>query len=338
MMRFAIFGTGFWAHYQLAAWRELPGVQCVALWNRTRARAEVLARTVGVPAVYADPAELLRRERPDFVDIITAVESHRPLVELCATHGVPVICQKPMAPTLADAEAMVATCRTAGVPFFVHENWRWQTPIRHLKALLDSGAIGRPFRAQISMVSGFPVFVNQPFLAELEQFILTDMGSHLLDVARFLFGEAGRIYCSTRRVHPHIRGEDVATVQLEMGPTMVICHMGYAGNHLERESFPQTTVFVEGEQGSLELAPDYWLRCTTIDGTHARRCPPPRYAWADPAYDIVQASMVPCNANLLAALRGEAAAETSGEDNLRTARLVFGAYRSAATGQSVVIA
>jgi predicted dehydrogenase len=336
-LRFAIFGTGFWSRFQLAGWRELAGVECVALYNRTRPKAEALAREFGVPAVYDDPEELLRNERLDFVDVISDVDTHSRFVHMAAARGLPVICQKPMAPTYAAAERMVATCREAGVPFFVHENWRWQTPIRQLKRLLDGGQIGRPFRARIDMVSGFPVFANQPFLRELEQFVLTDMGSHVLDLARFLFGEAQRLYCQTRRVHTDIKGEDVATVMLDMGGATVICEMGYAENFLERERFPETLIFIEGERGSIELAPDYWLRVTTADGTHARRYPSPRYAWADPAYDLIHASIVPCNANILGALRGEAPAETTGEDNLRTVRLVFAAYESAASGQAVVL-
>ena len=59
------------------------------------------------------------------------------------------------------------------------------------------------------------------------------------------------------------------------------------------------------------------------------RVPPPRYPWADPEYDVVHASIVECNRNLLGALRGQAPAETTGEDNLRTVRLVFAAYESA---------
>jgi predicted dehydrogenase len=336
-LRFAIFGTGFWSRYQLAGWRELAGVECVALYNRTRAKAEALARDFGVPAVYDDPEELLRNERLDFIDVITDVDTHSRFVHMAADRRLPVICQKPMAPTYSAAERMVAVCREASVSFFVHENWRWQTPIRQLKRLLDTGQIGRPFRARIDMVSGFPVFANQPFLRELEQFVLTDMGSHVLDVARFLFGEAQHLYCQTRRVHADIKGEDVATVMLEMGGATVICGLGYAENFLERDRFPETFIFVEGERGSIELAPDFWLRVTTADGTHARRYPPPHYAWADPAYDLVHASIVPCNAGILSALRREAPAETTGEDNLRTVRLVFAAYESAASGQVVVL-
>jgi D-apiose dehydrogenase len=335
-LRFAIFGTGFWSQFQLAAWQELDGVECVALYNRTRGKAERLAERFGVPAVYDDPQALLAREQLDFVDIITDVDTHSTFVTLAAKQQLPVICQKPMGPSLAIAEQMVATCSSAGVPFFVHENFRWQTPIRRLREVLDAGTIGTPFRARIDLISGFPVFANQPFLRELEQFILTDIGSHILDIARFLFGEAESLYCQTHRIHADIKGEDVATVMLKMGGrTTVICEMAYAENALERECFPQTLVFVEGERGSVELGPDYWIKVTTDEGTHARRYPPPRFPWADPAYEVVHASIVPCNANLLRALRGEGEAETTGADNVRTLRLVFGAYESAARNVAI---
>ncbi len=56
------------------------------------------------------------------------------------------------------------------------------------------------------------------------------------------------------------------------------------GTPLERERFPETFIFIEGDQGSLELGPDFWVRLTTREGTTLTRCPPPRYSWADPAY------------------------------------------------------
>ena len=335
--RFAIAGTGFWSRFQLAAWRELKGAECVALYNRTRGKAEVLAREFGIPAVYDDAGEMLRRERLDFLDVITDVSTHNRFVSLAAEHGLPVTCQKPMATSLEEGRQMLETCRRAGVPLYIHENWRWQTPIRQLKAALTAERIGTPFRAHIQYCTSFPVFDNQPFLKEIEQFILTDMGSHILDVARFLFGEAETLYCRTHRIHEDIRGEDVATVIMKMGGgTTVACELSYA-SRTERERFPETHIFVEGTRGSLELGPDYWIRVTTAEGTHARRYPPPRYAWADPAYDLVHASIVPCNADLLAALRGEGEAETTGEDNLRTVQLVFASYESACSGQVVEI-
>jgi predicted dehydrogenase len=185
------------------------------------------------------------------------------------------------------------------------------------------------------MVSGFDCWANQPALADLEQFILTDLGTHVLDVARVLFGEANSLYCLTQRtLAPRVKGENVATLLLSMGTarTSVAVEMAYAKTPLEpsvRECFPQTLAFIEGPKGSLELCADYVIHLTTSRGTQITRHAPPRYAWANPAYDIAHASMVPCNADLLAALRGEGMGETTGEDNLRTLELVFGAYESA---------
>lgn len=335
-VRVAIFGCGFWARYQLAAWRELEGVKIVALYNRTRAKAEALAELFGVSAVYDDPEALIAHEQVDAIDIITDVDSHSYLVRLAAAHTIPVICQKPMAPSLAEAEDMVNVCAEAGVPLIIHENWRWQTPIRELKRQLDSGVIGAPFRARIQFSCSFPVFENQPFLRELDQFILTDIGSHILDTARFLFGDAQRLYCQTAQVNPGIRGEDVATVMLQQNNVTCVCEMSYA-SQLEHERFPETYLLIEGANGSLELGPDTWIRRTTGEGTLARRFPPPRYPWADPAYDLVHASIVPCNANILRDLGGGPLAETRAADNIKTVRLVFGAYDSARTGQTVAL-
>lgn len=327
-LRFAILGTGFWARYQLAAWREVPGGRCVALYNRTRAKAEALASEFEVPAVFDDAEALIREVRPDFLDVITDVQTHPQFVQLAAAHRVPVICQKPMAPSLAAAREMEAACERAGVPLLIHENWRWQHPFRELKCVLDAGVIGRVFRARMDYANSFPVFDNQPSLRELEQFILTDIGSHILDTARFLFGEASRLFCQTTRVHADIKGEDVATVMMEMGGATVTCNLSYA-SRIEHDRFPETFVFVEGSAGSVELAPDHWLRVTTKDGTLARRVPPPHYAWADPGYTLVHSSIVACHADLLRALQTGSLAETHAADNLRTMELVFAAYESA---------
>jgi len=335
-LRFAMFGAAFWARYQLAAWKELQGVECVAIYNRTRSRGEKFAQDFGVPAFYDDAKELLRRERPDFVDLVTYPFTLSNFVHLAAAHRIPVISQKPMAPSLAIARENLRVCREAGIPYFIHENWRWQPQLRELKNVLSGGAIGTPFRARISLISGYPVFINEPHLKNLEEFILTDLGTHILDIARFFFGEAENLYCQVNRVHADCKGEDVATVMMSMdGNATVTCEMGYPENYVEHEYFPQTLMFVEGDKGTAEVARDYWIRVTTAAGTLARRFPPIRYPWADPDYGVVHASIVPCNANLLAALRGDAGAETTAEDNYKTLELVYAAYGSARSGQAV---
>jgi len=313
----------------------VPGVEVVAVYNRTVAKAQELAAEFGIPAVFGDPEELLGSVRSDVVDIVTGEATHARLAGLAFDAGVPVICQKPLAPTYEAAAAMVAAAGAAGVPLLVHENFRWQTPLRAVRAVLDSGAIGRPFRAWLDFSSAFPVFDNQPFLRDAERFILLDVGSHLLDVARFLMGDARGLACTTARVTPGIRGEDVATVMLDHGDgASSVVSLSYA-SHLEDARFPQTAVRIEAEKGSVVLAADHVVRVTTPAGTTVSRHPPPRYPWADPAYDLVHASIVPCHANLARALRGGPPAETTGEDNLRTLALVFGAYAAAERGETV---
>ncbi|HHY81282.1 MAG TPA: Gfo/Idh/MocA family oxidoreductase [Clostridiales bacterium] len=329
MKRFAVIGCGFWSQYQIAAWKEVGGVELVAVYNRTKSRAQAIADRFGIPKVYDTVEELLDNEKLDFVDIITDVDTHEKFTLLAAGKGVPVICQKPMAPSLEAAERMVSGCKKAGVPFYIHENWRWQLPIRALKQKLDEGIIGKPFRARITYSNSFPVFDNQPFLAELEQFILTDIGVHVLDVARFLFGEAETLYCQIAKVHKNIKGEDVATLSMKMKSGMhLTVELSYASK-VEHDRFPETFIHVEGEQGSIELAPDYWLRTTTREATVAKRINIPYYPWVDSRYEVVHTSIVEANRNLLAALNNEGPAETTGKDNLKTLKLVFAAYESA---------
>ena len=241
-----------------------------------------------------------------------------------------------MALSLVESEQMVRCCQAAGVPLYINENWRWQAPIRRLKALLGEGAIGTPYRARIRMASAFPIFDNQPFLRDQDKFLLMDIGSHILDVARFLFGEAESLFCITRRVQRSVAGEDVATVVLRCRHgAAVVCEMGYAGTPLETDHFPQTFIFVEGGRGSIELLPHYRLRVTTKRGTHEIEAPPPRFDWADPCYEVVHSSIVPCQADILAGLRGEKEPETTGSDNLLTMRLVYAAYDSAERGEAI---
>jgi D-apiose dehydrogenase len=330
-LRCAIIGTGFWANYQIPAWLELEGVEIVALYNRTKGKAETLAKKFNIPSVYDDIDELLSKEKLDFVDIITDVDTHPFFVEKAAQKGTNVICQKPMAASFELAKKMLKNCQNAGIQYFIHENFRWQAPIRRLNELIKSGIIGRPFKARVSFCSAFPVFENQPFLAELEQFILTDVGSHVLDICRFLFGEVATIYCQTASINPKIKGEDVANVFMKMQSGLhCYAEMSYASK-LEKEAFPQTLVLVEGDKGSIHLTNDFEIKITTNEGTKSEIVLPKMYPWLDPEYSVVHSSIVDCNRDILQGLKG-GKCETTGDDNFKTVQLVFGCYESAATG------
>jgi predicted dehydrogenase len=335
--KFAFFGAGFWARYQMAAWKEIPEAECVALYNRTLPKGQAFAEEFGVGRVYDDPIELLEKEKIDFIDLCTNPFTLPGFVELAAKYRIPVITQKPIAPSLEIAERCVKLCAEAGIPYLVHENWRWQKQIRKLKEILDSGQIGEVFRARLRMVSGFNVYRNEPTLVDLEKFVITDVGTHILDTARFLFGEAETLYCQTGRIHPDIKGEDVATILMAMGlrRSDVIIELGYAENFLKDDAFSQTFALIEGDKGSIALEKDYKLYVTTRAGTRELYCPPDAYPWADPDYYVIHSSIVACNRHLLGAILGEHPAETTVEDHLNTVRLTYAAYDSA--GQGTVI-
>ncbi len=332
----AIFGCGFWSQFQIGGWMEHSEVEIVALYNRTLLKAEDKAKMFGISHYY-DDAETLLKNHPeiDFVDIITDVDSHFKFVEMAARHKKNVICQKPMAPNLETARKMVHVCRENGVKYFVHENYRWQPQFRRVKALINLGVIGKPFRCMSSFNTAFPLFETQPFLAELEQFALTDQGSHQFDVLRYFFGEAQSLYCSTQQVNPTIKGEDVATTILKMKSGVTCVQEISFSSLLERELFPQTLMLVEGSKGSIRLDPDLIIKITTPEGTVTEEVPLDKYWWQTERLTNEPPSIVSCNRNILDHMLGGEIAETNGDDNMKTVELVFSAYESAKKGQVV---
>lgn len=153
----------------------------------------------------------------DFVDICTRPYSHAPLTRLAADRGFPVLCQKPFCTSLEEARATVEYCEAAGAPLMVNENYRWQVWYQKAKEVLSSGALGAPFcaviqeRARLSL----PRFDHpQAYLAEMPRLIVYELGTHYLDVMRFLFGEPETIYARLQRISPHMAGEDMAHITL----------------------------------------------------------------------------------------------------------------------------
>lgn len=337
-LKFAVIGCGFWSKFQIGAWTEVEGAELVAVYNRTRSKAEKIAEYFKVPHVYDNPEELFRKEKLDFVDIITDVDTHAFFVEMALKYGLKkIICQKPMAPNFMIAKKMVDMCTDAGAGLYIHENYRWQAPVRRFKQIIDSGVIGRPFKARVSFLSGFPVFDNQPFLKELDHFILTDMGSHVLDVVRYLFGECEELWCHTRAVNNGIKGEDVAAIMMKMKNGMpVFSELSYA-SVVEHDSFSTLHILVEGETGSVYLGPKFEIRTTTKRGTTSEIVKFPYYSWADPDYIVNHESGIHINRNILNDMLGKGKAENTGADNLETVRLIWASYESAASGSKIRI-
>jgi D-apiose dehydrogenase len=335
-MKLGIIGCGFWANYQVAAWRELD-VDIVAVCDPDHQKAQTMAERFGIPAIYTDAHEMLDRESLDLVDIITSPETHRDLVLLAAEKGVPVICQKPMATTWSDAVEMVETCRAKGVPFWVHENFRWQSPMLRVKELLNTGAIGRPFKARVYFNSSFPVLKFQPTLALMPEMIVADLGVHLFDLVRFFFGEARLLFCRTQKIGEGFVGENVANTFIET-ESGVHCYVELSwASTVEYESFPQTLLYIEGTESSINLYKDYQLSIVRSEGIQTETVPIPSYPWLHPDYQASQAALVACNRDLLEAAEGRRKSGNTAEQNLETLRLVYAAYESARKGKVIPI-
>jgi len=336
-LKFGVLGCGFWSQFQLGGWKELNGAECVALYNRSKSKADDLARRFGIPYTYDDAEEMMEKEELDFVDIITDVDTHPKFVELAAKYRKHVICQKPMAPSFAIANKMMQVTREAGVKFFVHENYRWQPQIRKMKQILDSGVIGNPFRCNSFWNTAFPLFETQPFLATLKQFALTDQGSHQFDVLRYLFGEAETIFTQIQTINPTIRGEDVATSMLRMKNGMVCIQQISFSSPLEKEVFPQVLLVVEGDKGSVRLDPGYNFAITSGNKTTYEQMTMKKYSWQTERLEPEPPAIVECNNDILQDLLGNTKAETGADDNFETVRLVWAAYESANNGKNVII-
>ena len=331
----ALIGCGFFAVNQMHGWRDAKGAEIIVICDSNPERLKIVGDQFGIQRRYADAAAMFADGGFDFADIATTVQSHLPLVAMAAAHGVPVICQKPFALSIADAKTMVEVCRSANVPLMVHENFRFQSPMQAVRKILESGEIGDPFWGRFSFRSSYDVFSGQPYLAAGKRFIIEDLGIHVLDIARCMLGDVARLTARTKRVNPAIAGEDVATILMdhEGGATSIV-DCSYA-TRLSKEPFPETLIELDGTKGSIRLSQGYRLDVNGKNGHRLVDVSPPLLPWASRPWHNVQESVVAIQRHWIKCLVAGAEPATSGADNLKTLALVEAAYQSAAGGQLV---
>jgi len=331
MKRGAVIGCGFFAQNHLNAWKIIDGVEIVAVCDSDELKAKNCAEEFGIANYYRDAETMLKLEQLDFVDIVTQAHTHLALTTLVAKYGVNTICQKPLAPSLKEAQQIVKA--TKNIIFMVHENFRWQQPMLELQKASEN--LGKLFFGRIQFRSGYNIYAEQPYLATEPRFILYDLGVHLFDLARFFFGEAKTLSCHTQRVNLGIAAEDVATALLKMQTgANVVVDMSYASK-LEQETFPQTLVLLEGEKGSARLDINYQLSVTLGGTTKYIDMMPQKVAGISAATSAIPESVLTIQRHFIECLETGKTPNTSGTDNLRTLELTFGAYRSAEAGQTI---
>jgi len=332
-MRGAVIGCGFFAQNHLKAWGDIDHADIVAVCDLDPAKARAAADLTRAKP-YTDVDMMLAEQRPEFVDIATTMETHEVLVAKAAAAGAHVICQKPFAPDIAGVKRILATAEAAGIRVMVHENFRFQTPLIELKQAMS--AIGEPFFAHIAWRTGYDVVAGQPYLAEVERFIILDLGIHVLDVARFLLGDVTDIYARTQRTMPGARGESQATMSLGHTSGAVSAVTCTYTNRIDPDPFPETLIEVEGSAGTLHLKHGYRLELHMAGKLEVCEVAPKTPAWADPQWALVQESVRNTQAHFIDCLTYGREFQTSGRDNLKTFALVEAAYASAASGQPVV--
>jgi predicted dehydrogenase len=335
-LRIGLVGCGFFARNHLHAWSDLAaeGAVLAAVCDVDAGKAEAAGRAFGVP-FYTDAQRMLDAERPGVIDIVTRHDTHRPLAELAIARGIPTIVQKPFAPCWEDCVAIVEAADRAAVWLAVHENFRFQAPMRAVRRTIDGGAIGEPSWARIRFRTGFDVYATQPYFYDEERLAIADVGIHVLDLARFFLGEVDHVSCETQRRNPKVRAEDTATMLLRHRSGAVsVVECTYEARR-QPDPFPETLVEIEGSRGSIVVEPGCRMVVTSDGEVSERDIGAPLLSWTERPWHVAQQGVIGACRHFLDCLQRGVPAETSGEDNLRTYALVDAAYRAAAERRAV---
>ena len=334
--RIGVIGCGFYAQNHLNAWKDLQaqGAQLVAVCDLDPAKAEAAGKKFGAPW-FTDADRMLDTVAIDLLDIVTQMHSHRLLGEKAAARNIAAIIQKPLAPDLDGCAGIVETAAKHGAWLAVHENFRFQTPMRRVKAVLDAGSIGTPNWARISFRTGYDVYAGQPYLMTEDRLSILDSGIHVLDLARWFMGEVDYLTCETQRRNPAIKAEDTATIMMRhLNGAVSLAETTYESRRIP-DVFPETLLEIEGTDGSVIVAAGEQMVVTTRGTAYTEHIGAPLLHWTSRPWHVSQESVLHTNAHMLAAFRAGVPAETSGADNLKTFALVEAAYLSAQTHAAV---
>jgi predicted dehydrogenase len=160
-----------------AAYLKVDRIRLAAAADPNEAKRRLMQDRYGVPATYADYREMLERERPDLVSVTTRAPLHAEVTVAAAHAGARgILCEKAMASSLAEADAMIEACGRQGTRLAVNHTRRWHPTYEAAAQAVSSGAIGE-LRCVVGICPG-PLIHN---------------GTHLFDLMRLLAGEVAWI-------------------------------------------------------------------------------------------------------------------------------------------------
>jgi D-apiose dehydrogenase len=150
--------------------------------------ARVKATEGGVPAVFDDPRKMLEQLRPDIVTIVTPPDFHRAHVELALEAGCHVFCEKPLASTLEDADAMIAAAEKAGRQVVVNNQFPAMRIHRIAKEHIGSPGFGRLLYMHAWHTMRPTPATEAGWRSSMQRRLGLEFGIHVVDLVRFFFG------------------------------------------------------------------------------------------------------------------------------------------------------
>jgi predicted dehydrogenase len=335
-MKGVAIGAGYFSRFQYEAWTRIPEVEITALCDRVEEKARGMIGQFGIPRYYSDWREMIDREKPDFVDIITPPDTHEEICAYAASCGIAIICQKPLAPSFEASSRIVEAARSAGARFMVHENWRWQPWYRKIREIQQSGAIGKFTHLHFLMRMGDGWGSNayldrQPFFRDYPRLLVYETGVHFVDTFRFLLGEVTQVFANLRRLNPVIQGEETGQIffRFASGATAIWDANRYNEVESETPRFTFGQLRIDAMAGHLTMDTESNLRLKPLgqpglDVEYAHQ----NINFAGDCVYALQRHFVEC-------MRSGAPFESSGEDYLKTLRVVDAVYESARASQVV---
>ena len=322
LLRIGLAGAGWVTQHHLHSWAQLADrAKVVAIADCDVPAARARAAAFAVPAVFESVEAMLDAGGLDALDVAASREAHAPICRLAARHGLAVLCQKPLAPTLAEAEALVADL--AGVRLMVHENWRFRPHYRRIRVWLRDRRVGEVRTVTMSLLTSgllseasgaLPAVVRQPMFATLDRLLLMEVMIHQVDTLRYLLGHLSLVGAQLGKSCAAVRGEDRASLLLttERGAAVTLVGDLMAHGH-PSEQFDRLEIL--GTRGAITLERDHLRLRGDVE--------------EDLAVDLpanYRASYTAAIAHFVDRLADGGPFETGPEDNLDTLRIVEAAY------------
>jgi predicted dehydrogenase len=277
VFRWGLIGAGDIARRRVApALGGGPGCELVAVARGRAELADRFATEFGASRSFSTWRDLVRDSGIDGVYIATPVHLHAEQTIGAAEAGRHVLCEKPMAMSVAECDRMIAACRASGVTLGVAYYRHFYPVVARIKCLIESGEIGDPVLVQINAFEPFNPGPDHPRhwlmkKAESGGGPMFDFGCHRLEVLINVFGQVRRATGIAANVRYAREVEDTAVALLQLAngacATIAVTHASQAS---------RDSVDIYGTHGSLHSASlnDGDLNVSTAD-THRRESHPP---------------------------------------------------------------